>query len=367
MDGNRIYYYEKEDSKGSERSAGIINLEYYDACSEATPKEVRKATNVFVISTSDKSFFDSGRYYFSAETLSEMNEWMNKIRATMEHIQTSRKRGKGGGLSKSASRNPDIAKESSGSDLEGPVDICPDVIRVSDVPRESQLQCVTKTRPRGPRGRRLPNKHRSVNPILPSSQQQTTTATDQEHDDVGKLWARASSLSALESNLAESRLGLLEHNRDMDLSSVDDDLDAGDVDDVDDGYGHVRSSSTLEELRRFDRAWFLRDPKVAVSIGVPKGGLGARVSRAHSHDEIAMRQSRDLSLDTSDYCSIGGTDMSTNDDDKEPNAAAASGDTDSDVSDVVAEVSPDSDDDRDGKGARQWHLRWRKSHYCCLQ
>lgn len=54
----RLYYYEREDSRQGEKANGVINLEYFDQVTEAAPKDCKKATNVFVITSQDRSFFD---------------------------------------------------------------------------------------------------------------------------------------------------------------------------------------------------------------------------------------------------------------------------------------------------------------------
>ena len=59
----KLFYYEKEDSKGNEKSNGVINLEYFDQIFEAPPKDCKKATNVFVLTSQDRSFFDPVSFF----------------------------------------------------------------------------------------------------------------------------------------------------------------------------------------------------------------------------------------------------------------------------------------------------------------
>ena len=69
---DRLYYYEREDSKAGDKSNGVIQLEYFDQVAEAGPKECKKATNVFIITSQDRSFFDpvssaEGRLVYDGE------------------------------------------------------------------------------------------------------------------------------------------------------------------------------------------------------------------------------------------------------------------------------------------------------------
>lgn len=48
-----------QDSIGTEKSCGVVNLEYFDTCTEASTRMAKKTTNVFVIGSSDKGFFES--------------------------------------------------------------------------------------------------------------------------------------------------------------------------------------------------------------------------------------------------------------------------------------------------------------------
>ncbi|XP_068247747.1 uncharacterized protein [Palaemon carinicauda] len=85
----RLYYYEREDSKSGEKSNGVINLEYFDQVAEAAPKDCKKATNVFVITSQDRSFFDPGRHLFSADTLPDMKDWVRKLQSALEQTRNN--------------------------------------------------------------------------------------------------------------------------------------------------------------------------------------------------------------------------------------------------------------------------------------
>ncbi|XP_063858067.1 uncharacterized protein LOC135099608 isoform X1 [Scylla paramamosain] len=85
----RLYYYEKEDSKAGDKSNGVIQLEYFDQVAEAGPKECKKATNVFIITSQDRSFFDPGRHVFSADTLPDMKDWIRKLQAALDQIRNN--------------------------------------------------------------------------------------------------------------------------------------------------------------------------------------------------------------------------------------------------------------------------------------
>lgn len=85
----RLYYYEREDSKPGEKSNGVINLEYFDHVAEAGPKDCKKATNVFVITSQDRSFFDPGRHLFSADTLPDMKDWIRRLQSALDQIRNN--------------------------------------------------------------------------------------------------------------------------------------------------------------------------------------------------------------------------------------------------------------------------------------
>ncbi|XP_037780882.1 uncharacterized protein LOC119577213 isoform X2 [Penaeus monodon] len=85
----KLYYYEREDSKAGDKSNGVINLEYFDQVAEAGPKDCKKATNVFIITSQDRSFFDPGRHLFSADTLPDMKDWIRKLQSALDQIRNN--------------------------------------------------------------------------------------------------------------------------------------------------------------------------------------------------------------------------------------------------------------------------------------
>ncbi|KAG0706562.1 hypothetical protein GWK47_024325 [Chionoecetes opilio] len=106
----RLYYYEKEDSKAGDKANGVIQLEYFDHVAEAGPKECKKATNVFIITSQDRSFFDPGRHVFSADTLPDMKDWIRKLHAALEQIRNNNRPA----ASTSPSVSPTTTKEGGG-------------------------------------------------------------------------------------------------------------------------------------------------------------------------------------------------------------------------------------------------------------
>ncbi|XP_022245688.1 uncharacterized protein LOC106462660 isoform X2 [Limulus polyphemus] len=58
LNGNKMYTYENEGCKGTEKSSGVINLDYYDLCLEGGTKESKRASNVFIITSSVLGCFE---------------------------------------------------------------------------------------------------------------------------------------------------------------------------------------------------------------------------------------------------------------------------------------------------------------------
>ncbi|EFX81397.1 hypothetical protein DAPPUDRAFT_102446 [Daphnia pulex] len=92
LDGRRLYYYQLNgENQGHlhyrDKTSHYVDLDNYDICEEA--KGIKTASNVLVISSSEieKSFFDTGRLYLSAETAKEMNEWISQIRSAMSALR----------------------------------------------------------------------------------------------------------------------------------------------------------------------------------------------------------------------------------------------------------------------------------------
>ncbi|XP_076354578.1 uncharacterized protein LOC143249117 isoform X4 [Tachypleus tridentatus] len=78
LNGNKMYIYENEGCKGTEKSSVVINLDYYDLCLEGGTKESKRALNVFIITSSILGYFNK-EHLFSAESLTEMTEWLKTI------------------------------------------------------------------------------------------------------------------------------------------------------------------------------------------------------------------------------------------------------------------------------------------------
>lgn len=79
LDGNKLYYYDSETSKGSGSQCGVINLDLFDLCEEYESKSVQ---NGFVITTTNRRLFDE-YHTFAAGTLSEVCDWIAHIRAQL--------------------------------------------------------------------------------------------------------------------------------------------------------------------------------------------------------------------------------------------------------------------------------------------
>jgi len=75
----KLYYYAS--MKG--RAGGVIDLKSFVDCVEAPLSDQKKANNVFFLVAEERGFFDQGRYYLSAETLSEMKGWVSDIRLAL--------------------------------------------------------------------------------------------------------------------------------------------------------------------------------------------------------------------------------------------------------------------------------------------
>eukprot|EP00090_Calanus_glacialis_P000833 TRINITY_DN10589_c0_g1_i1.p1 TRINITY_DN10589_c0_g1~~TRINITY_DN10589_c0_g1_i1.p1 ORF type:complete len:574 (-),score=101.45 TRINITY_DN10589_c0_g1_i1:167-1888(-) len=80
---DRLYYYAS--MKG--QAGGVIDLKSFVDCVEAPLSDNKKANNVFFLVAEERGFFDQGRYYLSAETLSEMKSWVSAIRTVLEKLK----------------------------------------------------------------------------------------------------------------------------------------------------------------------------------------------------------------------------------------------------------------------------------------
>lgn len=167
LDGSKFYFYENEQSKGHEKSCGVINLDYYDLCEEDTVKD-KKQPYVFIIGTSVRGFFDN-RQQFAAESKDEMQSWIRAIQSAIAEARISRRK-PGRKQRQQEGKSPDLSTSSQES--EGTSTAC--------------LVNVAKDRAKGPQGRRLPQR-KSMMP---------TTRSAEEND----LRQRSTSLSTPPTN-----------------------------------------------------------------------------------------------------------------------------------------------------------------------
>ncbi|KAG8197763.1 hypothetical protein JTE90_006806 [Oedothorax gibbosus] len=138
LDGSKFYFYEKEQSKGSEKTSGVLNLDYFDVCEES-PSD-KKNPHVFVVGTSVKGFFDN-RHQFSAETADDLQSWIRTIQNAITDARDSRRKPAGRKQRHLEEKSPDLSHSSQ----EGATS-------------PTCLENVTKDRVRGPQGRRLPQR-----------------------------------------------------------------------------------------------------------------------------------------------------------------------------------------------------------------
>ncbi|CAL1300657.1 unnamed protein product [Larinioides sclopetarius] len=90
LEGSKFYFYENEQSKGNEKTCGVVNLDYYDLCEENNPKD-KKNPYVFIIGTSVRGFFDN-RHQFAAESADDMQSWIQAIQAAIAEARVSRRK-----------------------------------------------------------------------------------------------------------------------------------------------------------------------------------------------------------------------------------------------------------------------------------
>lgn len=155
LNGSKLYVYDSEDGKGTE--ANVVCLEDFDVCEE---QDYRKIPNVFVITTVTKGYFEAS-HVFSADTLPEMCDWIAAIRArlsTVERQPSLKKRpsSKKGSSASSKSHAKPAAQDGNG------IETKPSSLEALDLPRKERLNSVTKSRARGPSGRRLPQRKSQV-------------------------------------------------------------------------------------------------------------------------------------------------------------------------------------------------------------
>uniref|UniRef100_T1J8X8 Glycerol-3-phosphate dehydrogenase [NAD(+)] n=1 Tax=Strigamia maritima TaxID=126957 RepID=T1J8X8_STRMM len=176
-----LFYYDREDSTGMEKSCGVINLQCNNICREATGKDSKKAPNVFIIGgITDKSLFDSGKYLFSADTLMDMNDWIRSIQKSLARSRAKAENDESGFAEpvkpKAVKINEELIKQQI----------------AMEVPETAQLYNLTKYRPRGPKGRRLPKRKY----FFPRSRITYLDETDSQF--LRPRGLRANSLSVLE-------------------------------------------------------------------------------------------------------------------------------------------------------------------------
>uniref|UniRef100_A0A0P5P3A1 Uncharacterized protein n=1 Tax=Daphnia magna TaxID=35525 RepID=A0A0P5P3A1_9CRUS len=165
LDGRRLYYYQlNEENQGHrhyrDKTSHYVDLDGYDICEEA--KGIKNASNVLVISSSEieKSFFDTGRLYLSAESAKEMNEWISQIRSAMTALRDGQnsqpaknfKSQPSADVSMTCTTEQTKAKEAEPMPLEASISL---------VKSGEHLDCMTKQRAKGPTGRRLPSQAKS--------------------------------------------------------------------------------------------------------------------------------------------------------------------------------------------------------------
>ncbi|XP_078607751.1 uncharacterized protein LOC144879782 isoform X4 [Branchiostoma floridae x Branchiostoma japonicum] len=79
-----FFYYEKEDSDGSEKSAGGFDLGDYDRCEEGTKKDCRKSPNSIVVVPSSTAGNDVLKMLFFADSKEERDAWIKAINSAIE-------------------------------------------------------------------------------------------------------------------------------------------------------------------------------------------------------------------------------------------------------------------------------------------
>ncbi|XP_057373697.1 uncharacterized protein LOC130694636 [Daphnia carinata] len=157
LDGRRLYYYQlKEENQGHQhyrdKTSHYVDLDGYDICEEA--KGIKTASNVLVISSSEieKSFFDTGRLYLSAETAKEMNEWISQIRSAMTTLRDGQNSQPAKNFKSQPSSDVSTTEQIKANEADASISL---------VNAGEHLDCMTKQRAKGPTGRRLPRQAKS--------------------------------------------------------------------------------------------------------------------------------------------------------------------------------------------------------------
>ncbi|XP_015918069.1 pleckstrin homology domain-containing family O member 1 [Parasteatoda tepidariorum] len=238
LDGSKFYFYEKEQSKGSEKSCGVLNLDYYDLCEENKTKD-KKNPHVFVIGTSVKGLFDN-RHQFSAETSDEMQSWIQSIQNAIAEARVNRTKP---GRKKQDGKSPDLSYSSQ---------------ETTEAASTTCLVNATKDRARGPQGRRLPQRKS----LMPQSRS----------DEVSDLRQRSISLSTPQSS---DRIDEEEsppsqqtsENKWLSLSMEEMERES------DDAFETQRSSSAFDIHKHKDSSPQLNDGESMVKKMVRRGNL----------------------------------------------------------------------------------------------
>uniref|UniRef100_A0A131YGS1 PH domain-containing protein n=1 Tax=Rhipicephalus appendiculatus TaxID=34631 RepID=A0A131YGS1_RHIAP len=172
LDGNKLYYYDSETSKGTNSHCGVINLDLFDLCEEYESKSVQ---NGFVITNTNRGFFDEC-HTFSAGTLSEVCDWIAHIRTQLNQSIVQKR---------TSFLRKSLAKRKTRKSLESQANVesspkVPDP--TLDIPGKEPLESITKNRAKGPAGRRLPQRKSQMPKSLSQevSSQKGPTAHKQE-------------------------------------------------------------------------------------------------------------------------------------------------------------------------------------------
>ncbi|KAH7962411.1 hypothetical protein HPB52_015962 [Rhipicephalus sanguineus] len=160
LDGNKLYYYDSETSKGTNSHCGVINLDLFDLCEEYESKSVQ---NGFVITNTNRGFFDEC-HTFSAGTLSEVCDWIAHIRTQLNQSIVQKR---------TSFLRKSLAKRKTRKSLEiqalrhlRGINASEQMLRAAlrfpdptlDIPGKEPLESITKNRAKGPAGRRLPQR-----------------------------------------------------------------------------------------------------------------------------------------------------------------------------------------------------------------
>jgi len=156
LDAKRLYYYDIKERKSGEgvgKTGNYVTLSQFDTCSEVKqPTELRKGSNVLVVTSSAKTVFDTGRLYLSAESPDDLKEWLDALSRVLDDEQQQQQQRRSGSnrkpVVKPRTRIPheEMKKKSTSTALN----------LETSFPAPEVLPCVTRQRTKGPSGRRLP-------------------------------------------------------------------------------------------------------------------------------------------------------------------------------------------------------------------